>query len=162
MAGMKYRILLFLPLVVFLVIFCVFIQKGRPGAWHAHCRQSWQEQKWWELRGLARSLQRLDTPDAEVEYFAALAAARLNDQPAAAGLSSQWLHRRALNWNWERDLAELVSPKSLIEKLSFLRARAATAILLILVVFNALSFRRPGFAILSCTLSCAGIALLLL
>ena len=104
MAGMKYRILLFLPLVVFLVIFCVFIQKGRPGPWHSDCRQFWQEQKWWDLRGLARSLQRLDNPDAEVEYFAALAAARLKDQAAAANLSTQWLHRRALNWNWERDL----------------------------------------------------------
>jgi hypothetical protein len=161
MAGVKVRILLLLPVAVFIALFSVFILRGRAGEWHAQCSAFWQQQDWASLRGLARSLQRLNTADAEVEYFAALAAHQQKDHAAFLQLRSQWQTRKALNWSWERDLARIAAPHGLRESVQFLRARATTALLLLLAAFNILSLSRAGWITASCAVSSIGIALLL-
>lgn len=162
MARLKFRILLTVPLIVFLGLFFAFAVRGRQGEWNERCRSLWRQQNWWGLRAIAINLQRLEKPDAEAEYFAALAAHELKDDHAAAEFSLQWLHRKALNWRWESDLSNLTPTKSLLETVRFLRTRIASLVLIGLIVLNLLAFKQPGWMLGSMLISFAGIAVLLL
>lgn len=161
MAGLKYRILLALPLLAFLMLCGLFLLRGRPGSWHGRCEEFWQRQDWAKLQGLAQNLELLGTPDPETEYFAAMASRELNDAKSAAQFAARWQQRKALNWNWERDLAALSASQGWITKAGFYRSRAATILLLFLAVVNILSLRRPRWTYACSLASLAGIVLLL-
>ena len=162
MARLKYRILFSVPIVAFLFLCGMFLLRGGPGSWHSRCLEFWQQQNWASLQGLANNLQLLGTPDAETEYFAAMAARQAQDPAASAKFAGLWRQRRVLNWNWERDLARVSASAGLYEKVGFYRARGVTALLILLVPVNLVAIRRVRWMPACSLLSCVGLLLLLL
>ena len=162
MAGLKTRILLMIPAVLFLALCGAFLLRGRPGTWHARCVEFWQRQDWAKLQGLAQNLEQLGTPDPETEYFAALASRQINDIQSAARFAERWKQRRTLNWSSERELSSLTASQGWAGRAGFYRARAATVLLLLLAVMSFLSLRRPRWMYACGLTALAGIVFLLL
>ena len=164
MAAVVKRIAMITPIVLFLGLSAVFAIRGMPGKWHDRCEQFWKEQKWEEVKSLASNLLRLDEADPEVLFLAMLASEQQKDTNAVRVFGTSLLEMRALNLRWEKSVASLLVPKSLLERLSLYKTRAVVAILLSITALCLVAIlRRPGLSLIfSTALSVVGIVLLLL
>lgn len=160
---MKRRLIWFLPVVILIVFSAYGFMQGSSGIWHEQCVEFWKNQKWHELKALARNLDQTNRADSETLYLAARACNLIQDPSAVTYFASRFLQKRPLNWNWELWLAKNYHPERFLERLRLYRTRAIVSIFAAITFLNLLCLWKNWNTLpWSGILSFAGIMLILL
>jgi hypothetical protein len=130
------RVMMVVPLLVFLALSLVFQQNGKDGPWHERCIGLWKAQQWPEIIALAENLSAIGKPDTETYFFAAMASIQQANTGQTNLLAARLLQQRFLNRRFETQIAGDFHPQTLIQ---LLRLRRSTVVLALLILVSILS-----------------------